>query len=71
MDNPRLPEHLRPVSEKKLQKEIDAGRSLGPFDDAPFPNLRVSPIKVAPNRRRPRGSLDSFITSPIRMMMRR
>ena len=47
VDNPRLPEHLRPVLEKKLQKEKDAGRILGPFDDAPFPNLRVSHIKVA------------------------
>ena len=50
VDNPRLPEHLRPVLEKKFQKEMDAGRILGPFDDAPFPNLRVSPIKVAPKK---------------------
>ena len=50
VDNPRLPEHLRTVLEKKLRKEIDAGRILGPFDDAPFPNLRVSPIKVAPKK---------------------
>ena len=32
VDNPRLPEHLRPVLEKKLQKEMDAGRILGPFE---------------------------------------
>ena len=50
VDNTRLPEHLRPVLERKLQKEIEAGRILGPFDDAPFPNLRVSPIKVAPKK---------------------
>ena len=50
MDNPRLPVHLRPVLQKKLQKELDAGRILGPFDEPPFPNLRVSPIKVAPKK---------------------
>ena len=50
VDNPRLPVHLRPVLQKKLQKELDAGRILGPFDEPPFPNLRVSPIKVAPKK---------------------
>ena len=50
VDSPRLPVHLRPVLQKKLQKELDAGRILGPFDEPPFPNLRVSPIKVAPKK---------------------
>ena len=50
VDNPRLPVQLRPVLQKKLQKELDGGRILGPFDEPPFPNLRVSPIKVAPKK---------------------
>ena len=50
VDNPHLPVHLRPVLQKKLQKKLDAGRILGPFDEPPFPNLRVSPIKVAPKK---------------------
>ena len=48
--NPRMAEHLRPVLRKKLQKEIDAGRILGPFHDLPFPDLRLSPIRVAPKK---------------------
>ena len=36
--------------EKKLRKEIDAGRTVGPFEEVPLPNLRVSPIKVAPKK---------------------
>ena len=50
VDNPRLPVHLRPVLQKKLQKELDAGRILGPFDEPPFPKLKVYPIKVAPKK---------------------
>ena len=49
-DNPQLPDHLRPVLEKKLQKEVDAGRIIGPFEEAPLPNIRVAPIKVAPKK---------------------
>ena len=47
MDNPRLPNHLLPVLGKKHRKEIDAGRILGPFDEVPLQNFRVSPIKLA------------------------
>ena len=68
VDNPWLSEHLWPVLEKKLQKEIDAGRILGPFGNVPLTNLRVSPIKVAPKKTP--GSLDSSITSPILMTRR-
>ena len=48
--NPPLPKHLRPVLEEKLQKEIDANRIVGPFEQVPLPNFRVSPIKVAPKK---------------------
>ena len=50
VDNPWLPKHLRPVLEKKLQKEIDAARIVRPFEEVPLPNFRVSPIKVAPKK---------------------
>ena len=36
--------------EKKLQKETDAGRVVGPFEEVPLPNFRVPPIKVAPKK---------------------
>ena len=51
VDNPRLPEHLRPVLEKKFHKEIDAVRIVGPFEEVSLPNSRVSPIKVALKKR--------------------
>ena len=55
LDNPRLSKHLWLVLEKKLQKEIDACMIVGPFEEVPLPNLRVSPIKVAPKKEVRRG----------------
>ena len=35
------------VIDQKIQKELDLGRILGPFDTPPaFPNFRVSPLGV-------------------------
>ena len=45
--NPSIPNQLVAEVQKKLQKEIDAGRIIGPFSSPPLPNFRVSPIKVA------------------------
>ena len=50
VDNPQLPNHLLLVLGKKLQKEIDVGRILGPLNEVPLPNFQVSPIKLAPKR---------------------
>ena len=30
----------------KIDKELQAGRMLGPFDQAPFPQCHISPIKI-------------------------
>ncbi len=38
------------VIEAELEKEIAAGRLLGPFPDRPFPNLRCSGLGVVPKR---------------------
>lgn len=37
----------------KTSKEIEAGRIAGPFQDRPFPNLRLSPICLV--ARKPSG----------------
>ena len=34
----------------KLQKEIDAGRIVGPLTNAPFPDFRTSPIGIVPKK---------------------
>ena len=34
----------------KLQKEIDTGRIVGPFTNAPFPDLRSSSIGIVPKK---------------------
>ena len=34
----------------KLQKEIDAGRIVGPLTNAPFPDCRSSPIDIVPKK---------------------
>ena len=34
----------------KLMKEIDAGRIVGPFSNAPFPVFRTSPIGIVPKK---------------------
>ena len=34
----------------KLQKEIDAGRIVGPLTNAPFPDFRSSPIGIVPKK---------------------
>jgi hypothetical protein len=38
----------------KISKEIEAGRIAGPFQDRPFPNLRLSPIALV--AKKPSGS---------------
>ena len=38
------------VIDNELQKEIDAGRILGPYTDRPFPNLRCSGVGVVPKK---------------------
>lgn len=40
------PEVLR----QKVQVEVNLGKLQGPFDDQPFPNLRVSPLGVIPKK---------------------
>ena len=34
----------------KLSKELDAGRIAGPFDTAPFPVFRTSPVGIVPKK---------------------
>ena len=34
----------------KLSKELDAGRIAGPFDTAPFPVFRTSPVGIIPKK---------------------
>ena len=36
--------------DNKLAKEIHAGRIIGPFDQPPLDNLRVSPLGVIPKK---------------------
>lgn len=38
------------IVQKKLSKEIEAGRMAGPFDTKPFKNLIVSPIGIVPKK---------------------
>ena len=38
------------VAFAKLMKEIDAGRIAGPFNNAPFPVFRTSPIGIVPKK---------------------
>ena len=45
--NPPLPPHLKAQVQNKLDKEIQAGRIVGPFKVPPLHGFRVSPIKVA------------------------
>ena len=40
------------IVRQKIQTEIDAGRVAGPFDQRPFPNLRVSPLGLVPKKSR-------------------
>ena len=42
--------HSPDVAFAKLQKEIDAGRVVGPFDAPPFPSFRTSPIGIIPKK---------------------
>ena len=34
----------------KLSKELDHGRIAGPFDTAPFPVFRTSPVGIVPQK---------------------
>ena len=38
------------IVRQKIQTEIDAGRVTDPFDQHPFPNLRVSPLGLVPKK---------------------
>ena len=38
------------IVDNKLAKEIHAGRIIGPFDQPPLDNLRVSPLGVIPKK---------------------
>ena len=38
------------VMRKKIQKELDLGRMLGPYDRPPFKNLRCSAIGLVPKK---------------------
>ena len=42
--------HSPDVAFAKLQKEIDAGRVVGPFHALPFPSFRTSPIGIIPKK---------------------
>lgn len=39
-----------PILRHKIQKEIEAGRVMGPFKDPPFPNCQVSPLGLVPKK---------------------
>ena len=39
-----------PILKQKIQKEIDAGRVAGPFNNLPFPNLEISPLGLVPKK---------------------
>ena len=56
---PRMPRESRtlpsanknPVTiQTNLAKEVELGRTVGPFDKPPFPNFQVSPIGLVPKR---------------------
>ena len=38
------------VVDAKLQRELDAGRMIGPFDRSPYPNTIISPIGLHPKK---------------------
>lgn len=38
------------VVDSKLEKEIQAGRIVGPFDTVPFANMKLSPLGVVPKK---------------------
>ena len=44
-NDPSVLEHHHSV-QQKIDKELQAGRLLGPFTQPPFPNFHVSPIKL-------------------------
>jgi hypothetical protein len=46
---PILPEHEKFI-DTEIQKEVDAKRRIGPFDEPPFPNFIISPIGVVTKR---------------------
>lgn len=39
------------IVNKKLQKELEAHRIMGPFVTLPFDNLQISPIGIVPKKR--------------------
>ncbi|XP_077779111.1 uncharacterized protein LOC144326428 [Podarcis muralis] len=38
------------VAERKIAKEVSAGRVAGPFDSPPIPNLHISPLGIVPKK---------------------
>ena len=38
------------IVSENLAKEVSLGRTAGPFDEVPFPNLQVSPIGLVPKK---------------------
>ena len=38
------------ILKQKIQKEINANRVAGPFNDLPFPNLQISPLGLVPKK---------------------
>lgn len=41
---------LPDIVQRKIDKELLAGRIRGPFNISPFPNLKISPIGVVPKK---------------------
>ena len=38
------------ILKEKIQKEVEAGRVVGPFEDPPFQNFKVSPLGLVPKK---------------------
>lgn len=49
-NNLKSTQELPLIAQKKLEKEIEAGRIVGPFDEPPIEELRVSPIGIVPKK---------------------
>ncbi|XP_053106618.1 uncharacterized protein LOC128325152 isoform X1 [Hemicordylus capensis] len=41
---------MEAVVQRKIHKEVSLGRVLGPFDELPLPDLRISPLGVVPKK---------------------
>lgn len=51
--------------EVKLAKELKAGRIAGPYDERPFPNLRLSPIGVVAKKSSPGWRMIHHLSYPL------